>query len=202
MGLLPMTTTLRIPLFPLHSVLFPGGPLALRIFEPRYLDMVSRCMKEEGAFGISLIQEGDEVGDVAQPYEIGTLVHISYFERRADGLLGITVRGQQRFRILETEEQADHLLIAEVELLPQVQPAPLPAEYHSLRQLLTSIIEQLDFPHRNMVCHYDDAEWVSARLTELMPIPLEQKQLLLGLDNALDRLERIAQIIESGQLGR
>ncbi|HEY0720771.1 MAG TPA: LON peptidase substrate-binding domain-containing protein, partial [Gammaproteobacteria bacterium] len=98
-------TRLRIPLFPLHSVLFPGGPLALRIFEPRYLDMVSRCMREECAFGISLIQEGDEVGDAAQPYEIGTLARISYFERRPDGLLGITVRGEQRFRIIDTEVQ-------------------------------------------------------------------------------------------------
>ncbi len=193
-------TRLRIPLFPLHSVLFPGGPLALRIFEPRYLDMVSRCMREESAFGICLIQEGDEVGEAARPYEIGTLGRISYFERRNDGLLGITVRGVQRFRILDIEEQADRLLVGEVELLPQVAPAPLPLAYRSLRQLLASIIEQLDFPHRNMTCHYDDAEWVGARLTELMPIPLEQKQLLLGLDDAIDRLERIAQIIEGGQL--
>lgn len=193
-------TRLRIPLFPLHSVLFPGGPLVLRIFEPRYLDMVSRSMKEESAIGICLIQEGDEVGEPAQPYEIGTLGRISYFERRSDGLLGITLRGEQRFRILATEVQPDRLLTAEVELLPQVTPAPLPQQYRSLRQLLASIIEQLDFPHRNMACHYDDAEWVGARLAELMPFPLEQKQLLLGLDDAIDRLERIAQIIEGGQL--
>lgn len=190
---------LRIPLFPLHSVLFPGGPLALRIFETRYLDMVSRCMKDESGFGICLIREGDEVGEAAQPHAIGTLGRISYFNRRPDGLLGITVQGEQRFRILAIEEQPDHLLIAEVELLPQVPSVPLPEQYQSLRQLLGSIIEQLDYPHRNMACHYDDAEWVSARLTELMPIPLEQKQLLLGLDDAIDRLERIAQIIESGQ---
>lgn len=193
-------TMLRIPLFPLHTVLFPGGPLALRIFEPRYLDMVSRCMREESVFGICLIEEGDEVGEAAQPYSIGTLSRISYFERRADGLLGITVQGEQRFRIVQADAQADRLLIADVELLPQVAAAPLPQEYHSLQQLLSSIIEQLDYPHRNMTCRYDDAEWVGARLTELMPIPLEQKQLLLSLDDALDRLERIAQIIERGQL--
>lgn len=191
---------LRIPLFPLHTVLFPGGPLALRIFEPRYLDMISRVMKEESRFGICLINEGDEVGDAAVPHTIGTVGRISYFNRRSDGLLGVTVQGEQRFRIIDMEVQPDRLIIAEVELLPQVASVPLPESYQSLMQLLASIIEQLDYPHRNMACHYEDAEWVGARLTELMPIPLEQKQLLLGLNDAIDRLERIAQIIESGQL--
>ncbi len=190
---------LRIPLFPLHTVLFPGGPLALRIFEPRYLDMISRVMKEESVFGICLIDEGDEVGDAAQPHVIGTLGRISYFNRRSDGLLGITVQGERRFRILSTEVQPDRLLVAEVELLPQVESVPLPARYQSLSQMLASIIEQLDYPHRNMATRYDDAEWVSARLAELMPFPLEQKQLLLGLDDAMDRLERVAQIIENSQ---
>lgn len=191
---------LRIPLFPLHTVLFPGGPLALRIFEARYLDMISRCMKDESGFGICLINEGDEVGEAAEPHTIGTLGRISYFNRRADGLLGITVQGEQRFRILTIEQQPDRLLVAEVELLPQVAAVPLPQHHESLAQLLASIIEQLDYPHRNMVGRYDDAEWVGARLAELLPIPLEQKQLLLGLDDALDRLERIAHIVENGQL--
>lgn len=190
---------LRIPLFPLHTVLFPGGPLALRIFEARYLDMISRVMKEESRFGVCLINEGEEVGEAAHPHAIGTLGRISYFNRRSDGLLGVTVQGEQRFRILDVEEQPDRLLIADVELLPQVKPVPLPEKYQSLTQLLASIIEQLDYPHRNMVCRYDDAEWVGARLAELMPISLEQKQFLLALDDAIDRLERLAQIIESGQ---
>lgn len=190
---------LRIPLFPLHTVLFPGGPLALRIFESRYLDMISRVMKEESRFGVCLINEGDEVGEAAQPHAIGTLGRISYFNRRPDGLLGVTVQGEQRFRIIDIEEQPDRLLVAEVELLPQVDSVPLPERYQSLTKLLASIIEQLDYPHRNMVCHYEDAEWVGARLTELMPIPLEQKQFLLGLDDAIDRLERLAHIIENGQ---
>jgi len=192
---------LRIPLFPLHSVLFPGGPLALRIFEPRYLDMISRVMKEQGVFGICLINEGEEVGDAAKPHAIGTLGRISYFNRRADGLLGVTVQGEQRFKIINIEVQPDRLLVGEVELLPQVASAPMPSRYESLSRMLASIIEQLDYPHRNMTCRYDDAEWVGARLAELMPIPLEQKQFLLGLDDAIDRLERLAQIIENGQFG-
>ena len=189
---------LRIPLFPLHRVLFPGGPLALRIFEPRYLDMVSRCLKEERGFGICLIRDGDEVGEAAHPYEIGTLSRISYFTRRPDGLLGITAQGEQRFRILKSEEQADRLLLAEVQLLPQVAPITLPEEYQRLERLLRSIIEELDHPHRNLERRYHDAEWIGARLAELLPLPLEQKQLLLQLDDALERLQRIDHLLADG----
>lgn len=192
---------LRIPLFPLHTVLFPGGPLALRIFEARYLDMVSRCLKQQSGFGICLIREGDEVGEAAQPCAIGTLGKISYFNRRPDGLLGITVQGEQRFRILAREEQADRLLVAEVELLPQVASLPLPQHYQWLAQLLNTIVEQLDHPHRTMARRYDCAEWVGARLAELLPIAFEQKQLLLGLDDALARLARIEELVSAG-LGR
>lgn len=189
---------LRIPLFPLHSVLFPGGPLALRIFEPRYLDMVSRCMREERGFGICLIRDGDEVGEAAQPYEVGTLSRISYFNRRPDGLLGITAQGEQRFRILTSEEQSNRLLIAEVELLPQVVSLALPDQYQRMERLLRSIIEELDYPHRNIERRYEDAEWVGARLAELLPLSLEQKQLLLQLDDALDRLARIDHMLSGG----
>jgi len=192
---------MHIPLFPLHSVLFPGGPLALRIFEPRYLDMISRCMKEESGFGICLIREGDEVGEAAQPYDIGTLARIRYFNRRADGLLGITAWGESRFRILTSEEQADRLLVAEVEMLLPVESVSLPSHYQNLTQLLSSIVEQLDYPYRNMETHYEDAEWVSARLAELLPLPLEQKQLLLGCDDALERIERLERMIAGGLLG-
>lgn len=187
----------QIPLFPLHSVLFPGGRLALRIFEPRYLDMISRCMRQESGFGICLIREGDEIGEAAQPYEMGTFGRITYFNRRSDGLLGITVQGEQRFRILSIEEQSDRLLVAEVELLPQVVSAQLPESYQPLMQLLRSIIEQLEPPYRNMPCHYEDVEWVGARLAELLPIPLEQKQLLLGIDDAIERIERLEMIIRA-----
>jgi len=193
-------SSMQIPLFPLHSVLFPGGPLALRIFEPRYLDMISRCMKDESGFGICLIREGDEVGEVAQPYDIGTLARISYFNRRADGLLGITAHGEQRFHIVASEERPDHLLVAEVELLQPVASVPLPSQYQHLTQLLSSIVDQLDYPYRNMETHYGDAEWVSARLAELLPLPLEQKQLLLSLDDALERIERLERMIAGGML--
>ena len=117
---------LTIPLFPLNTVLFPGGPLPLRVFEPRYLDMVSRCLKTNTAIGICLIQDGNETGEAAQTYDVGTLGHITYWQKRSDGLLGITVRGEQRFRICSRNVEPSQLIVAEVEPLPN-DPMILPA---------------------------------------------------------------------------
>ncbi|MGE0080373.1 MAG: LON peptidase substrate-binding domain-containing protein, partial [Thiohalomonadaceae bacterium] len=102
-----MGTAIEIPLFPLHTVLFPGGPLALRVFEPRYLDMIGRVVKDGGGFGICLIAQGEEIGEAAFTYDVGTLAHVSYWHMRADGMLGVTVVGDQRFRILERKVQPD-----------------------------------------------------------------------------------------------
>lgn len=189
---------LTVPLFPLHTVLFPGGVLALRIFEARYLDMVSECMKQGSGFGVSLIREGKEVGEAASAYDVGTLVGISWFERRDDGLLGITVTGQKRFRILDTEVGPNQLVHAEVELLPPEPPRPVPEGYRPLAQLLENILEQLDFPYARLERRYDDAVWLGARLTEFLPLKLEIKQYLLQLDDPLARLERLQAIMDNG----
>ena len=105
--------TLSIPIFPLHTVLFPNGALPLRIFEPRYLDMISTCMKGGDGFGICLIKEGSEVGQAAETYETGTLSEISYFNIDTNGMLCITAQGKQRFHILSKSVQANQLTIAE-----------------------------------------------------------------------------------------
>ena len=129
-------TRKTIPLFPLRTVLFPGGPLALKIFETRYLDMVCRCLRDESGFGVILIREGEEVGKAAEIYDVGTLGQISYWEQRKDGLLGITVTGEQRFRILDSEVQSNQLRVAEVELLPNADPIALPEKYQHMVTLL------------------------------------------------------------------
>lgn len=182
---------LTIPIFPLHSVLFPGGPLVLRIFETRYLDMVSRCLREGSGFGVALIREGEEVGKAAEVYEVGTLGRISYWEQRKDGLLGITLTGEQRFRILDSEVAQNQLLSAEVELLPNAGPSPLPEKYQHLAQLLERMISELEPPHTTMVKELDNAEWVGGRLAELLPLELVQKQRLLQEDDPLLRLARL-----------
>jgi len=191
---------LEIPLFPLHSVLFPGGPLALRVFEPRYLDMVSHAIRDESSFGVCLIADGEEVGEAAETFEVGTLGKVRYWHRRADGVLGITVIGEQRFRILSRTVQSNQLITARVEPLPNEPVLPVPEEFAALTELLREIMAQLDHPYINLPKHYDDAAWVGGRLAELLPIKLVQKQLLLQLIDPVERLQRLRDIAESGEL--
>ncbi|WP_455211865.1 LON peptidase substrate-binding domain-containing protein [Kaarinaea lacus] len=193
-------TTIAIPIFPLHTVLFPYGTLPLRIFEPRYLEMVSACMKTEQGFGICLIRSGSEVGEAAQTYETGTLSEISYFNQQADGLLGITASGKQRFHIIATEIQPNQLTIAEVELIPNEEPTPIPDKYRSAVDILKRIFENLGYPFAKIEKHYDDASWVGSRLAEFLPISLEQKQYLLQLNDPLKRLDRVWSLLESLEL--
>ena len=193
-------STITIPLFPLHAVLFPGGTLPLRIFEPRYLDMVSICMKEEKGFGVCLIKEGSEVGKAADTYETGTLSEISYFNQQPDGLLGITALGKQRFKILSTKIQPNQLTLAEVELLENEKPCPLPEEYAEAAEVLKSLLEQLGYPFIKMEKDYENASWVGSRLAELLPIRLEQKQYFLQLDDPIQRMERLAVLLEEMEI--
>ena len=91
----------KLPLFPLKSVLFPDGALSLKVFETRYLDMLSQCEKCAGGFGICLISEGSEVGVVPQIFSVGTLVQITFWEHRKDGLLAVSVKGEQKFKVIK-----------------------------------------------------------------------------------------------------
>jgi Lon protease-like protein len=188
-------TTREIPLFPLNTVLFPGGPLPLRIFETRYVDMVRHCMRSGSAFGVVLIRAGGEVGSVARTADIGTTARIVDFSQLPDGLLGISCRGERRFRILRRWRQQDGLNVAEVEWLPAAPPEPLPAELQFLSDLLKRVLPELGDLYAQVPRHFDDAEWVGARLAEILPLSLGDKQALLELDDATARLARIAPLI-------
>lgn len=184
-----------LPIFPLHSVLLPGGPLALRIFEPRYLDMVCRCLRDESGFGVALIREGQEVGPAAEVYGVGTMVGISYWEQRKDGLLGITVRGEQRFRILDSAVQENQLRVAEVEMLPEDEAIALPGEYRHMASMLQRILDDLSHPYITLPRCYDDVAWVTGRLIELLPLELALKQRLLQMDEPMQRLEMLSNLL-------
>ncbi len=181
-----------IPLFPLNTVLFPGGVLPLRLFEPRYLDMVSNCLRTETGIGVILIKEGSEVGDAAQPHDIGTVTSICYWNKRNDGLLGITLKGEQRFRIFSQTVESSQLIMAEVELLPDAAEISVLSEYQYLVDLLQQTINQLEPPYTTMPTHYDDAGWVCARLIELLPLQLSEKQWFLQVDDPLERLVELS----------
>jgi len=193
--------SLRVPLFPLNTVMFPNGVLPLRIFEPRYLDMVCDCLRNNTEIGVVLIQDGNEVGDAAHTYRIGTLSSISYWNRRSDGLLGITLRGSQRFRIIDTEIKSNQLIMASVDLLPEIHSVEVTQKYQGMASLLRKIITQLEPPYTTMPAHYDDLEWISARLVELLPMPLDYKQEMLEIDDIFSRIEQLYSLIQQSEVG-
>ncbi|MFP4610849.1 MAG: LON peptidase substrate-binding domain-containing protein [Thiohalophilus sp.] len=187
---------ITIPLFPLNTVLFPGGVLPLRIFEPRYLDMVSQCLRTDCGIGVVLIRQGQEVGKAADTYEVGTLCRIRYWNHRSDGMLGITLEGQQRFSILSRQVSQNQAVEARVELLPEIVGDTLPQSYQYLAQILQSILGQLDPPYSSMPLNLDDADWVASRLIELLPMDMALKQRLLSENNAQKKLLEVAAVLK------
>ncbi len=181
----------EIPLFPLNTVLFPGSPLPLRIFEPRYLDMVGEALRNSSGFGVSLIRAGQEVGQAADIHAVGTLAQITDFEQLPNKMLGILVMGQQRFRVLRTWVKANQLLMGEVEWIDNEAPQPMPDACRPLADMLRTFIVRLGAPYQQLAADYSDASWVSQRLTELLPIPLLERQRLLESNDPLERLARV-----------
>jgi Lon protease-like protein len=193
-----MNTT--VPLFPLNTVMFPGGVLPLRIFEPRYLDMVSQCLRDDTPIGVILIRDGNETGQAALTHDVGTLSVISYWNRRTDGLLGITLKGTQRFRVLSHEVKPNQLVMAQVESMAECKPVAMIEKYQVMSSLLRKIISQLDPPYSTMPTCYDDLEWVTARLCELLPMPLQYKQELLESDDIIHRIEQLYSLMRQSKV--
>lgn len=189
-----MAQTATLPLFPLQTVLFPGGRLPLRIFEARYMDMVSQVMREDGAFGVCLIAAGREVGEAAVPRLMGTEARIESWDMAQPGLLHIVARGGRRFAVTDHEVQGDGLLTATVRWLPDPAAVAVPAAQGELVVLLRRIVA--DQPEARLAPeHFDDAAWVGARLAEILPIPVEAKQALLELTDWVSRLEIIQRFL-------
>lgn len=170
--------------------------MPLRIFEPRYLDMVSRCMKTDSPFGVLLIRDGDEVG-TATTYNVGTLAKISDWYQGSDGILGVTATGEQRFRMTACERQHDGLNIGEIELLEAEDYVPLPEQYRPLQQMLEHVLDDLGRLYENQARRYDDASWLSYRFLEVLPIDLAEKQRCLADSDAAARLKLISELLDS-----
>ena len=187
--------TLELPLFPLKTVLFPGGSLALRIFEPRYLDMVARVLRGERRFGVLAIRAGSEVGD-AETFEVGTTAEIVDWDRQPDGLLGIRARGCDSFRLEHAERQDDGLYVGRVALLEGLPATKLSARHAPLAALLEKLLSESAGLRRGSA-EYDDAEWVGARLAAMLPLALPVRQQLLETRDACARLDRIADALRA-----
>jgi uncharacterized protein len=193
-------TALGIPLFPLQTVLFPGGALPLKIFEQRYMDMAKACLKDEAPFGICLIRKGGEVGAPASPHPVGTLARIARWDMPQLGVLQVLVHGGERFRILQHWAEPSGLLRAEVQLLPEPHAQPLPEDAAVLVPLLRAIIADRGdagppLPHR-----FDDAGWIANRYCEVLPIPNQARQLLLEFGDPLSALSVIRQFLAQKKL--
>ena len=192
-----------LPLFPLNTVLFPGGLLPLRVFETRYMDMTRDCLKHDQPFGVCRIREGSEVGAPATHEDIGCLAQIRHWDMQQLGLLQLRTRGGPRFRVLASSVAAQGLLRARVALLPEEEDAEVPAEFGALPDLLRLVIADKSGavfaePHA-----LGSASWVGYRLSEILPVPLVAKQKLLELDGALPRLEILYRFLEQrGLVGR
>ena len=189
-----------IPIFPLQSVLFPGGRLPLRIFETRYMDMAKVCLKEGTPFGLCLIEHGEEVGAVAHPHSVGTLAHIADWDMPQLGVLNVTVQGGSRFRISKHWAEPSKLLRAEVEALPDAPVQPIPGAYARLVPLLRVIVEELGTNGPATPHQFFDAGWLGMRYAEVLPIPGVAKQKLLEVEDSIDRLEIIYRFLESKDL--
>ncbi|MGI9270145.1 MAG: LON peptidase substrate-binding domain-containing protein [Woeseiaceae bacterium] len=187
---------MQVPLFPLNTVLFPGGPLPLRIFEPRYVDMISHCMRHESPFGVLLIRDGDEAGP-ATTYNIGTLARITDWYQGSDGLLGITAIGEQRFRLVSSTRQDDGLNIGEIEILENEPNLPLPEEYQEMAAILAGVLDDLGRLYESLERRFDDASWVTSRFVEILPLDLEEKQRCLEQSDPVERLQIVREVLES-----
>jgi len=187
---------MEVPLFPLRTVLYPGGPLPLRIFEARYLDMISGCLKNNSPFGVLLIKSGGETGP-ATTYDVGTLARIVDWCQGSDGLLGVTAIGEQRFRLLSSARLADGLNIGRIEIIPTEAARTLPDEYHPLANILSGVLEDLGRLYESLDRKFDDAGWVGYRFAEILPISPEQKQNCLEVDDPVRRLELMREVLDT-----
>jgi uncharacterized protein len=190
--------TRELPLFPLSTVLFPAGPLPLRIFEPRYVDLVRRCMKTDSGFGVVLLVKGSEAGTGAATVTaaIGTEARIVDFDQLEDGLLGLTCIGQQKIRVLSTWTQADGLNLAEIEDIPAEPDVPVPLDCVRLRAVVERVWPDLGATYRYVPSRFGDAGWLANRLAELAPLEASVRQSLLEIDDPVARLRVLAPLIE------
>jgi uncharacterized protein len=200
-----------LPLFPLHTVLFPGGLLPLKIFEARYLDMARACLREGTPFGVCLLKSGHEVaspGDPSVPENIGCLAEISECDVDTFGLLLVQARGAQRFKLKDYRVAPSNLLIGETILIGDDQPlqgAETLAKFGACAEVLERIIETIkDREPQNLPFVepflFDDPTWVSNRLAEILPIPMRARQKLMELMDAGARIDIVHHYMQQHQL--
>jgi Lon protease-like protein len=188
----PEPAAAELPLFPLHTVLLPGGPLQLQVFEPRYLDMIGRCMRSGSPFGVVRILAGSEAGAVSDTAMTGTSARIIDFQSLTNGLLGILCLGDQVFHLQSRRIQTDGLAVGSVTWSPPRPVEPVPPQFARMVSVLREVLPELPPAYQSIPRNFDDAEWVSYRLLELLPLDVGQRQESLERHAPLERLEWLA----------
>jgi Lon protease-like protein len=185
-----------LPLFPLNTLVFPGGRLPLRVFEQRYLDMIKQAIADSTPFGICAIREGAEVGAPAVPYAVGTRVIITDWDMPQTGILHIDTWAQQRFVIRSIHTEPNGLLIGSVESVSVEVIAPIPDELQLAAEILRHIVKEYGDAHFPAPHHFEDAVWVGYRLSEVLPLKLSTKQSLLEMNDSVERLRILSEILK------
>jgi len=198
---MPSSRSLQsLPLFPLRTVLFPGGLLPLKVFENRYVEMTKACLRDGRPFGVCLITRGEEVtpadGVIPEFASIGTLARITDFDMPQPGILHIRTEGLARFEVREHDVGASGLVIGQTIPLADEPRQPLPAHQAPLAEVLEQIAARLPAKHFPTPARYDDASWVGYRLAELLPLPLSIRQRMLEVSDASVRLAALRQFME------
>ena len=183
-----------LPIFPLRTILFPDSKLPLRIFEPRYIDMVSRCMREDSEFGIILSRESTDP-KMFETYDTGTLAKIIDWDQGEDGLLGITTMGTQKFRLKGLNKQEDGLNIGAIERIEREGDYKPTKEFRHLVELLQAILDDINI-YSDDEKNFDSAAWISYRFAEILPLRIEDKQKCLEIDDPIIRLNFLEPLIK------
>ncbi|CAA0092610.1 Uncharacterised protein [Halioglobus japonicus] len=177
----------ELPLFPLSAVLLPFGRMPLKIFEPRYLDLVRDCMKSESPFGVVWIRRGAEVAQrgraAPQLGDYGTCARIVDWDQLPNGLLGLTIEGGERFELFETSTRSNGLIVGQVEMKAAIAPAPMSDVWLSLHDVLRSLETHPHVERMQLRVDYNDAWQVAYSLVQLLPLDEALKYELLGIDS-------------------
>jgi len=191
-----------LPLFPLKTVLFPGGVLPLKVFEQRYVAMTKACLRDGSAFGVCLITRGDEVprtravsGEVSFAL-VGTKARIVSWDMPQLGIFHVRCEGLARFQVRGHTVASDGLVVGEVTEIAPEPARELAAEFKPVAKLLEILIERVGPQNFAADLALTDASWVGYRLAELLPLPLTIKQSMLEINDADVRLTALAQFLK------
>jgi Lon protease-like protein len=191
-----------LPLFPLKTVLFPGGVLALKVFEQRYITMTKACLKDEEPFGVCLLTQGEEVAGPqtaktpAKFASIGTVARITSWDMPQLGILHLRTEGSTRFHVQHHTIADDGLVVGEVTALAPEPAVALPEAFKRLAALLELLINRVGKENFPAELALDDASWVGYRLAEVLPLPLPIKQTMLEINDSEVRLKVLAQFLQ------